>query len=514
MKVIVIATGTDIAGGGEREIEPAELRWTIDRPFVQHVVEKLVDGGAQEIHFVLARRPEHFEQLLGDGSRWGARFSYHLAMEAGRPYDVLGTVPVAPGEEILLVHADQLVSSPYWIEASRSPCAFVWNAGWTGWARVRMDWLVRTGPGLDRAGLWMELGRECAATEGLICVPEPLQTRDCGDFHRSVGRVLRGEHEGLLLFGYPASPGVWLERNVSLDATARLVPPVYLGENCHVGPGVTIGPGAAIGANSYVDQKATVVESVIQPGTYVGEGVEIERAIVDRESLVDLPAGAAVTVPDELLLGSLEGPALSPAISGFFFRLIALLLLVITTPVLAALRLGSRLGFGPTARTRAFLRLPAPLDRHGWVTSWTTTFAPPGGEHNSVAGMCHFLHHVVPGLPAVVLGRLDLVGLPLRTRDEVERLDREWRMMYLGGRSGLISERLIEFGDGATPGESFAAEALHVSRRGFIHDLRLFVRYIAIVMGLATPSPIPEPSGRWSNELVRTVGHAPSGRME
>lgn len=495
MKVIVVATGSEILGGGERGLEPAELRWTLDRPFIQHVVEALVDGGAEEIHFVLARRPELFEELLGDGRRWGSRFSYHLAKDGTRPYGILRTIPIGGLETVLLVHGDQLVASPLWRDGDAAASqAFVWKPEgdgrtlWTGWAWVRMDRLLAASHGEDRTGLWGRLGHELV----MLAVPEPLQTRESRDFHRSVRRILDGEHEGLLLFGHQARVGVWLERNVSLDSTAEIVPPVYLGENSHIGAGARIGPGAAIGADSYVDQQATIADAVILPGTYVGQGVEVERSIVDRESLVNLDLGAAVSVPDEMLLGSLEGPTIAPALSRLFFRGVAFVMLVVTTPILAVLRAGARFGYGSGARSRAVLGLPAPLDPHRWETAWVSEFAQDDAT-GETPGFGHFLHSVVPGLPAVVRGHVDLIGLPMRRPDEVLLLDREWRAMYLGGRAGLISERLVEFGDGARLDEAFAAEAIYMSRRGFLHDLRLLGRYAGQVAGLATRARAVDP---------------------
>ena len=58
---------------------PAALLPLVDRPFIQHVVEHLVDCGITEIHVVLSHLPEKVEALLGDGQRWGIRIRYSLA---------------------------------------------------------------------------------------------------------------------------------------------------------------------------------------------------------------------------------------------------------------------------------------------------------------------------------------------------------------------------------------------------------------------------------------------------
>ena len=54
---------------------PGALLNLVDRPFLQHVVEYLVGAGLVDIDFVVDQpRVAEFEQMLGDGTRWGSRF--------------------------------------------------------------------------------------------------------------------------------------------------------------------------------------------------------------------------------------------------------------------------------------------------------------------------------------------------------------------------------------------------------------------------------------------------------
>ena len=71
MRAIVIATGEapDMTGLSERY--PAPMLPLVDRPFIQHVVEILVDQGVTVFDFVLSHQPEKIEEVLGDGTRWG-----------------------------------------------------------------------------------------------------------------------------------------------------------------------------------------------------------------------------------------------------------------------------------------------------------------------------------------------------------------------------------------------------------------------------------------------------------
>ena len=73
-------------------VVPTPMLPLADKPFIQHVVETLVDRGVTEFDFALNHLPEKIEHLLGNGARWGSRFRFHLARDASRPYGVLKAV--------------------------------------------------------------------------------------------------------------------------------------------------------------------------------------------------------------------------------------------------------------------------------------------------------------------------------------------------------------------------------------------------------------------------------------
>ena len=88
---------------------PAARLPLIDRPFIQHVLERLVRSGFQDFEVILCQRPETVERLLGDGTRWGCRIRYHLVRDPQRPYGPLRFfLPNDPPAPCLLAHADRL----------------------------------------------------------------------------------------------------------------------------------------------------------------------------------------------------------------------------------------------------------------------------------------------------------------------------------------------------------------------------------------------------------------------
>ncbi len=59
---------------------------------------------------------------------------------------------------------------------------------------------------------------------------------------------------------------VWVGRDVAIDPSARLVPPVLLGRRARVGADVVLGPFTVVGDGALVDDGARLVRSIVFPG--------------------------------------------------------------------------------------------------------------------------------------------------------------------------------------------------------------------------------------------------------
>jgi mannose-1-phosphate guanylyltransferase / phosphomannomutase len=90
--------------------------------------------------------------------------------------------------------------------------------------------------------------------------------------------------------GFELRPGVWLGKGSSVDPTAEIVGPVYIGENCSIDADVELGSYSTIGANTRVGERAIVRHSVIGENAYLGPAVRVEGAVIGRTS--DLRRGA------------------------------------------------------------------------------------------------------------------------------------------------------------------------------------------------------------------------------
>ncbi len=534
MKTVIIATGENREMQALTERHPIPMLPLLDRPFIQHVVEYLVGRGTTEIDFLLSHMPEKFENHFGDGTRWGAAFRYNLARDATTPFRTLKALRIASGDEpVLIGFADRFAQID--MEClPPAPAAFCWRGPegnrrgegsepptpattvenellsgtddaetsaatatatrtetvpeesrmvWAGWAIVTGSDIDNLPEELDEGGFEKFILARAADGGCVAEVGEPLSLCSYDDMIENNRRVLSGKFEGLFCSGWQADEGVWLSRNVSIHPTARLVPPVYIGENCRVAIGAQVGPGAAVGKNCMLDGRCQVKDTVVAPGSYVGEALELDNAIVDKNRLINTRLGADVIVPDSFILGSMSDTTLLQKVVGALRRMGAVLFLAIMWPLLAAAALALKIGrAGPVVFKKKVVKLPAQHDVSVWHSYDLISFCPPGRKTRS--WFSDFFLNFLPGLINVARGDLSLVGLPTRSLDEISALPEEWREFYLSCRAGLVNEGDVIYDWKPTGDEAFAAEVYYSVKMGVVHDLKLLAGYFGRVLSM------------------------------
>jgi len=476
------------------ERHPAPLLPLVDRPFLQHIVEYLVHLGVRKFDVVLSHQPEKFEQFLGDGKRWGCTFTFHLARDPERPYRLLRTMNYEEGEPILLGHAERLPLLPL-ADAKSGPTPLLFcsrptdgaeRLDWTGWALLTSDHLAGLTPDANEAGLLSHL--EAVSPEGPVRrdVGRQVTFRTFDDILQAHHAVLAKNFNGLMLTGREIEPGIWLSRNVVLHPTAEIFPPVYIGEDCSIGAGVKLGPKAVVGHGCVLDTHSTVTNSVIFPGSYVGEGLELADVIVEKNRLINARHGAAVTITDNFILGSLHDDYLRRSMARTLGRIGAGIALVLLSPLFAATVLYLKLmRGGPVREWIEAVRLPAGGEETGWQTFSLLSFLTTKEARQRLpmtASRRDFFLRFLPGLWNVMRGEVSIIGVPPRSREQIKQLPRDWQVLYLSGKAGLVTETTIFCGPGATDDDRYAAETVYVASAGWRHDLRLLRGYFARVL--------------------------------
>ena len=520
MKAVLIATHKAPRMDRLAERYPAALLPLIDRPFIQHVVEYLAGRGFTRFEVVLGHLPEKIEALLKNGDRWGVDIRYHLVSTPDRPYRPLRLLE-RPTEDpwLLLVHADRLVpadirgtrparahAGPVLYEAPETTEETQRNPlRWTGWAWLPANDLEGIRDDFDESAFLAFLEENFGSRIERVCATARLGMQSGADLLASHRRVMAQNGCELMLAGNEVEPGIWLSRNVSLHPTAELRTPVYIGENCRIARGARIGPGVAIGRNCVLGEKSTLEDTVVFPGSYVGDALELKDAIVDKNCLVNVRIGSEILIREDFILGSLEEMEFRRGWRRMFARAVACLLLVPAVPVVASAALYRRILYGGRAFTsKRVIRLPVESEPVQWKsfpliglrhdTGPSGKPEPPSEKAASEQlppGWRHLIFAFSPALIHVARGELGFVGVPPRTAEEVMALPTDWRALYLKSKAGLVSECLVSFGVSATDDDRYAADAVYAVSTTVIYDLKLMLRYIGQVLGLL---PLPQQS--------------------
>ncbi len=491
MRAILIATSPGRLSTGDHPDDLPALRPLIDRPFLQHLVEYLAAAGITSFDVVMCQTPENIRRLLEDGSRWGVAISYHTVKHPDQPYRLLSNQTASP---VLLAHADRLCAADVSQDVAAAAADMhdiCYNSlqEWTGWAWLTPSTCRKVAPTATADALH-ELLR--AAT--IIELPALLKADTWPDVIDAQRQVIDRQFQGLMLTGAPVEPGIWLSRNVKMHPTARIVAPVYIGPDCDIGKRAKLGPNAVIGQRCVIDRHSVISNALVCPNTFVGQSLELDHVVADGNQLINTRIGSRVTITDTFILGNIARGSSPLRLTGLLEQALAGALLLPLLPLLLAVCLIRRLALpGPVFHTAPIVNLPTADDPAVWRQSRLIgfrAFTEEAEPQRATAcmlirshGCRELLGACLPVLINVCLGRCHFVGLPPRTRQQIETLPEQWRTHYLNSKCGAITETLVNCGPQPSLDERFAAEAVYAVSAGFVYDIKLLGRYFKKCMG-------------------------------
>jgi NDP-sugar pyrophosphorylase family protein len=465
-----------------------------DRPMLQHIVESLVAQGVTSIELIVGHAPEQVEALLGNGDRWGCSFRYHLEVQPKRPYRSLKIIAQTKTEPWVLVHGEhypclELASGPinkavlyYGALNGQS------NGSSNGHGPTTSTW---RGTAVFPAGNWSEIFANQTAEElreylermvsnaeaSVVSTAAWIDASTPGALLETQTRLLEKRLDGLLISGTERQPGIWISRNVVIHPSAELVAPLYIGPNSRINSGVKLGPNAVISGECIVDTKTTIEHSLVIAGSYIGESLELNKAVVDRNLLINVRLGTSIDIRESFLLGGLK----QPQRQNWFGRVLGAMLALVLVLLFLPITLLSLLYFALVRRfsltSVRVVQLPAEENTLASRVYSLPCLGADAWSANRPAGWTAFVRQFLPGLLAVIDGRVGFVGLPPRSVEEIQKLSAEWRSMYLNGKAGLITEACVASTDPEDETQLYVADAYYSARQSFLYDLRLASQY-------------------------------------
>ena len=331
MKAVIMAGGEGTRLRPQTSNLPKPMLPLVGRPMMEHIVSLLRRHGISDIVVTVAFMPNAIRSYFGDGSELGVRMVY--ATEE-TPLGTAGSVRNARDElteRFLVISGDVLTDIDLTTVmefhekngalATLALCA-VENPLEFGIVITREDGSIERF--LEKPG-WGQVFSDTINTGIYVLEPEIFDVIPAGravDFSGEVfpavldadapifGYVANGywedvgttaaylkAHQDILdgkvevdISGFEVQPGVWLGKGSSIDPSARIGGPSFIGENCTIDEDAVIGAYTTIGANTRIAARAEVHHSVIGENSYVGMASRIEGSVLGRSC--DLRRGA------------------------------------------------------------------------------------------------------------------------------------------------------------------------------------------------------------------------------
>ena len=293
------------------------------KPLIVHTVESLAMAGLTDVIVIVSPGAAAVKPALGDGARWGMRFTYEHAVAGESDDRIVDRIREKLGEEFLLVRGE-IMRTPIVAE-------FVERA-----RLLRTQQVIATIGGVEAGLSLFSLGRDAeVAISGELPNAAPATSSasriefpdarlsyldSLAAFHSANLDLLAGHFGGLIIPGREAKPKVRVGRHSHLPGGAVKGPPVLIGSRCRIADDAELGASVVISDDVIIDSRAILRSAVIMPNTYVGELVEVANAIVDGDRLIHVDTGTVVTVTDNFLLANTRTNDLGARLRAFFDR--------------------------------------------------------------------------------------------------------------------------------------------------------------------------------------------------
>lgn len=336
MQAVILAGGNGTRLHPLNSPTPKPLMPFFDRPIIEYAVKLLAKHGIDDIIITTSHLAKGIADYFGDGSRWNARIRYSIE---NRPAGSAGAVRLIKDmiEDTFIVFSADVITDFDLAAATREHR----SAGSIASILLhKTDEIAQFGvvsrdsagrvtrfvekPGAAEAlGNVVNTGIYVLEPEVLSSIPDnsvqdfannliPLLLRnqesvygfDMPGYWCDVGDVLqyRNAHfhalQGKLKIDLPAvhaGEGIWVGNGVSIDPTAQLSSPIFIGSGASIGRNAVIGEQTVIGANAIIDEGAHISRSVIGAGAFIAPEITLVDCLIGGGYSVTEPVRSTET---------------------------------------------------------------------------------------------------------------------------------------------------------------------------------------------------------------------------
>jgi NDP-sugar pyrophosphorylase family protein len=537
MHVLLLATDEQAKLGPLTNAMPTPLAPIANRPVMAVAVEIVARAGYKDLLVSVYNNGGSIASYFGNGSRWGVQIEYLIQREGWGSAGALAWAAQLLRETVLVLPADSIIDLD--IEA-----ALAFHRAHGGLATMILHEPSSVGAThpvqLDERGLVRGIGSavcdEMALdhTGAFLFEPQILQyipaRTHYDSYHQLVpalqaaGVAVYGYHmqgywnslesfqayqdaqKVFLYSGYDAgktdaddsraklprvrypsieghqiAPGIWVGQNPIIHPSARLAPPLCIGDGCRIGYGVELGPEVVVGSNVVIDDEASIFQSTVLDRTYVGQLVNINKRVINKTTLIDTQTSESTQVVDPFLLAETRLASGSGWLRHALIVFATLLLLSASFPLILLIGLA----IVATSGGSLFSRLPrvgraATADGQTAVRTFDLLAFRIHGSDGTISRLGYWLHRWeldrIPELWNVLMGDLELVGVKPLLPEEASALTEEWHQKRYECRPGFTGLWYIQTNAESDLEEVLVADAYYAATHTWRDDLRLLWR--------------------------------------
>jgi mannose-1-phosphate guanylyltransferase / phosphomannomutase len=322
LKAVILAGGKGTRLRPLTYHTPKPMLPLLNKPVLEYTIEHLKYHGIEDIAITLSYLSHSIMNYFGDGSRWGVAISYFLEET---PLGTAGAVKNAESfinDSCLIVSGDALTTIDFqraldYHRKKRGVMTIITkkssNPFSYGTVVSRFDGKVEkviekprrhevlsdyinTGIYIIECDVLSYIKEGTETDVSLDLIPLLLSGNQSiyhylsEDYWIDIGGVnhyyqaqqdLLNRKCSAFINGEEIKSGIWLGENVTIEHSASVRAPVFIGNHTVIQKDAVIGPHTVITANGFVQANALVQESVLLPGVSVGESSILQKAIID-----------------------------------------------------------------------------------------------------------------------------------------------------------------------------------------------------------------------------------------
>jgi len=452
------------------------------KPLIEHTVEALLTtqlaSQIEDVIIVISQDADKIKRHLGNGEKWGMRFTYVLSCGQELPEDVLSRLGQQLNDNMYFILRGDMLRSMDMRAFYKQSIAYPANNIYVtiegqpaGVALIRKQ--SGHAPWRNSNLLCCEMltnyTKESTIAKPIAVIGQSSLIASLKTYHQVNLSVAKGSYSSLVIPGRLVNEHLQTGRRSPTNTASTGL----IGDYCHGCINAKMIKNVVIGDRVIIEEGASIQHCVVLSDTYIGKQVELNHAIVAGDLLIRVDLDVNMHITDHFLMADLHTESLPHLLENYLHRLLGIVLLTLSLPL-----------WGIAAILALFNKPYAPL-HHNKLCGNLKIIDDDGNvqckeflalEWNvSVPILRH-----LPKILSVIKGDLRLIGVEAKTLHELRCRQADWEFVRDQAPVGLLGPT-CDMPDNIPYEERTLAEAFYAKTRHIGIDLFWLLRSVGLL---------------------------------